>query len=67
MEEILKNWNKMKGHLKREFPMLNNNDITMRTGKDEEMLQIIMDKTGQTREQLHVFLQNVMGLKGRNA
>lgn len=67
MVEILKNWNKMKGHLKREFPMLNNNDVTQRTGKDEDMLQNIMDKTKQTREQLEAFLLGVQGLKGRRA
>jgi hypothetical protein len=67
MEAIMKNWNKMKGHLKREFPMLTNNDITQRTGKDEEMLQIILDKTKQTREQLEAFLQGIQGLKGRKA
>jgi hypothetical protein len=67
MEEIMKNWNKMKNHLKREFPMLTNNDITQRTGKDEEMLQIILDKTKQTREQLEAFLQGVQNLKGRKA
>lgn len=59
MQEILKNWNKMKGHLKREFPMLNNNDVTQRTGKDQEMLQIIMDKTGLTEAELQAFLQKV--------
>lgn len=65
MEEVMKNWNKMKGHLKKEFSMLTNNDVTQRTGKDEEMLQIIQDKTGQTREQLITFLEGVQGLKGR--
>lgn len=59
MQEILKNWNKMKGHLKREFPMLNNNDVTQRTGKDTEMLQNIMEKTGKTEAELHAFLQKV--------
>lgn len=55
----MKNWNKMKGHLKREFPMLNNNDVTQRTGKDTDMLQNIMDKTGMTEAELHTFLQKV--------
>lgn len=59
MQEIMKNWNKMKGHLKREFPMLNNNDVTQRTGKDTDMLQNIMDKTGMTEAELHTFLQKV--------
>lgn len=59
MQEILKNWNKMKGHLKREFPMLNNNDVTQRTGKDTEMLQNIMEKTGKTEAELEAFLQKV--------
>lgn len=59
MQEILKNWNKMKGHLKREFPMLNNNDVTQRTGKDQEMLQNIMEKTGKTEAELQAFLQKV--------
>lgn len=55
----MKNWNKMKGHLKREFPMLNNNDVTQRTGKDTEMLQNIMEKTGLTEAELQAFLQKV--------
>ncbi|HLO70837.1 MAG TPA: hypothetical protein VK167_08215 [Flavipsychrobacter sp.] len=59
MQEILKNWNKMKGHLKRAYPVLNNNDVTQRTGKDTEMLQIIMDKTGLTEAELQAFLQKV--------
>ncbi len=67
MKEILENWNKMKGHLKREFPMLKNNDVAQRTGKDEVMLQNIQDKTGRSREQLQEFLQAVLDLKGRKA
>ncbi len=62
MQDILKNWNKMKGHLKREFPMLNNNDVTQRTGKDEEMLQNILDKTGKTREEMQFFLQKILDM-----
>ncbi len=30
-EKILQNWNKMKGHLKREYASLNTNDVTRRT------------------------------------
>ena len=52
----------MKGHLKREFPVLTNNDVTMRTGKDEEMFGIIEFKTKQTRAQLTVFLTNVLDM-----
>lgn len=59
-EQIMKNWNKMKGHLKREFPKLDNNDVTQRTGKDEVMFAAIMEKTGQTREELTAFLTKVL-------
>jgi uncharacterized protein YjbJ (UPF0337 family) len=62
MQDILKNWNKMKGHLKREFPMLNSNDVTQRTGKDEDMLQNILDKTGKTREEMQIFLQKILDM-----
>lgn len=58
--EVLKNWNKMKGHLKREFPMLNNNDVTQRTGKDEEMMQNILFKTGRTEAEMTMFLNGVL-------
>jgi hypothetical protein len=58
--EVLKNWNKMKGHLKREFPMLNNNDVTQRTGKDEEMMQNILFKTGRTEAEMTMFLNDVL-------
>ncbi len=58
--EVLKNWNKMKGHLKREFPILNNNDVTQRTGKDEEMMQNILFKTGKTEAEMTLFLNDVL-------
>ncbi|HEY1030663.1 MAG TPA: hypothetical protein VGD89_02745 [Flavipsychrobacter sp.] len=58
--EVLKNWNKMKGHLKREFPVLNNNDVTQRTGKDEEMMQNILFKTGKTEAEMTMFLNDVL-------
>jgi hypothetical protein len=61
-EKILKNWNKMKGHLKREFPMLNNNDVSRRTGKDEDMLQNIEFKIKQSRAELTAFLTKVLDM-----
>ncbi len=58
--EVLKNWNKMKGHLKREFPMLTNNDVAQRTGKDEQMLQNILFKTGKSEEEMTIFLNEIL-------
>ncbi len=61
-ENILKNWNKMKGHLKRAYPMLTNGDVTLHTGKNEEMFENIMFKTKQTKEELHTFLTGVLAV-----
>lgn len=61
-EKILQNWNKMKGHLKREYASLSNNDVTRRTGKDEEMFDNIQLKTGLSREELTVFLTGVLAM-----
>lgn len=58
--EVFKNWNKMKGHLKREFPMLDNNDVTQRTGKDKEMIENILFKTGKTEAEMTAFLNEVL-------
>lgn len=58
-ELIMKNWNKMKGHLKYAFPVLTNADVTQHTGKDEEMIENIMLKIGKTRDELTAFLNNV--------
>jgi hypothetical protein len=55
----MKNWNKMKSHLKYAFPALTNADITQHTGKDEEMIENIMLKIGKTRQELTDFLSNV--------
>jgi len=40
--------------------MLTNNDVAQRTGKDEQMLQNILFKTGKSEEEMTTFLNEIL-------
>jgi hypothetical protein len=61
-ENILKNWNKIKGHLKRSYPMLTNADVALHAGKNDEMFENIMFKTKQSKEELTTFMTGITAM-----
>ena len=50
--QIKDNWNIIKGQLKQEYADLTDDDLNYVEGKEDELLDRIQKKTGDTREEL---------------
>ncbi len=50
--QIKGNWNQWKGQLKEKYGELTDDDLKMAEGKAEELIGILQQKTGKTKEQL---------------
>ena len=58
-DQLKGNWNQIKGKLKQKYGQLTDNDLTYREGKEDEMLGRIQEKTGETKESLKYFIDNI--------
>ena len=50
--QIKGNWNQLTGQLKEKYGELTDDDLKMAEGKAEELIGILQEKTGKTKEQL---------------
>lgn len=53
------NWNQIKGKLKQQYGDLTDDDLTYTEGKEDEMLGKLQKKTGESKEKLKDFIDNV--------
>ncbi|WP_373494583.1 CsbD family protein [Aquiflexum sp.] len=53
------NWNQIKGKLKQKYGELTDDDLTYAEGKEDEMLGRIQKKTGQSKEEVKKFIDNL--------
>lgn len=51
--ELKGNWNETKGKLKQKFAILNDNDLLLEDGKEDELLGHLQIKLGKTKEEIH--------------
>ncbi|MAC95109.1 MAG: general stress protein CsbD [Flavobacteriales bacterium] len=58
-DKIKGNWNQIKGKLRQEYAILNDNDLAYEVGQEEELLGKIQEKTGQTKEEIKKFIDNL--------
>lgn len=58
-DKIKGNWNQIKGKLRQEYAILNDNDLAYEVGQEEELLGRIQVKTGQTKEDIKKFIDNL--------
>ena len=58
-DKIKGNWNQIKGKLRQEYAILNDNDLAYEVGQEEELLGRIQEKTGQTKEDIKEFIDNL--------
>ena len=58
-DKIKGNWNQIKGKLRQEYAILNDNDLAYEVGQEEELLGKIQEKTGQTKEDIKKFIDNL--------
>ena len=53
------NWNIIKGKLKQQYGELTDDDLIYIEGKEEELYGRIQKKTGQTKEELEEFMDEI--------
>ncbi len=58
-DQIKGNWNQIKGKLRQEYAILNDNDLAYEVGKEEELLGRIQEKTGKTKEEIKAFIDKL--------
>lgn len=58
-DKLTGNWNEVKGKLKQEYAVLNDNDLAYEEGKEEELLGKIQQKTGKAKEEIKTFIDSL--------
>lgn len=57
--EIKGNWNQVKGKLKQKYAELTDDDLVYEEGKEDELLGVIQQKTGKTRDDIVDFIRSL--------
>lgn len=52
-------WNETKGKLKQKYGQLTDNDLIFEEGKEDELLGRIQKRTGETKESIRSFIEDV--------
>ncbi|SKA82318.1 Uncharacterized conserved protein YjbJ, UPF0337 family [Prosthecobacter debontii] len=52
-------WNEAKGKLKQKYGQLTDNDLIFQEGKEDELLGRIQQRTGETKEDIRRFIEEV--------
>ncbi|KEO75721.1 CsbD family protein [Anditalea andensis] len=58
-DKLKGNWNQIKGKLKQQYGDLTDDDLTYTEGKEDELIGKIQAKTGQTKEDVQKFIDNL--------
>lgn len=57
--KIKGNWNELKGKIKQNWANLTDDDLLYEEGKEDELYGRIQKKTGQTKEQIKSWIDNL--------
>lgn len=52
-------WNETKGKLKQKYAQLTDNDLLFEEGKEDELLGRLQQRTGETKESIRSFIEEV--------
>lgn len=58
-DKIQGNWNEIKGKLRQEYAILDENDLAYEKGKEEELLGKIQQKTGKAKDEIKSFIDSL--------
>lgn len=58
-DKIKGNWNQMKGKIQQKWGDLTDDDLDYAEGKETELLGRIQEKTGETKESVKNFIDNL--------
>jgi uncharacterized protein YjbJ (UPF0337 family) len=53
------NWNELKGRVKQHWGTLTDDDLTFQEGREDELVGRIQKRTGEAREKIINFLNNI--------
>lgn len=53
------NWNQIKGKLRQEYAILDDNDLAYEVGKEEELIGRIQEKTGKAKEEIKELIDKI--------
>ncbi len=56
---LLGNWNEQKGRLKQKFAALTDNDLLFAECKEEEVVGMLEEKLGKTKEELRNIISSI--------
>ncbi len=59
LTELKGNWSQIKGKLKIKFAILNDSDLLITKGKQEEMFRRLQLKLGKTKEEIQKLLSEI--------
>lgn len=58
-DKLKGNWNQIKGKLKQQWGDLTDDDLTYAEGKEDELLGRLQKRTGESKDKLKDFIDNV--------
>lgn len=58
-DKIKGNWNQLKGKLKQQYGELSDNDLAYVEGKEDELIGKIQEKTGESKEKIKEFIDQI--------
>lgn len=58
-DKLKGNWNQIKGKLKQQWGDLTDDDLQYAEGKEDELLGRLQKKTGESKDKLKDFIDNV--------
>lgn len=58
-DKLKGNWNLIKGKLKSRYAELTDDDLLYAEGKEDELLGVIQRKTGESKEKINEFIENL--------
>ncbi len=58
-DKLRGNWNQLRGKLKERYAELTDDDLLYTEGKEDELIGKIQEKTGESKEKINEFLENL--------
>jgi len=58
-DKLKGNWNQVKGKLKSKYGELTDDDLMYTEGKEDELLGRIQEKTGQSKDKIKAFIDDL--------
>ena len=58
-DKLRGNWNEIKGKLRQEYAILDDNDLAFEVGQEEELIGKIQQKTGKAKEEIKDFIDSI--------